>query len=299
MTALDREAAEPSAQAWSEWPAPAKLNLFLHITGRRADGYHLLQTVFQLLDWGDRVRLRLRADGHITRLHALPDIAESSDLSVRAAQLLRATAGIHAGVEIDLHKHIPQGAGLGGGSSDAATVLVALNQLWACGLDVDSLAALGLQLGADVPVFVRGLSAFGEGVGEKLTPLTLPERYFVLVDPGVRVATAELFQAEQLTRDAAPVTISGFLSAPSLQNVFEPVVRARYPAVQEALDWLARFGSPRLSGSGGAVFLPVVDAAAGEAIIAQCPPGMRAWPVRGVNRSPLLDRLQLWLAEGV
>ena len=271
---------------WSEWPAPAKLNLFLHVVGRREDGYHLLQTVFQLLDWGDRVQLRVRNDGIIRRASTLDGVPEASDLGVRAAHLLREHAGLHAlGADIAVDKRIPLGAGLGGGSSDAATVLVALNRLWGCGIDSDALAHLGLQLGADVPVFVRGHSAFAEGIGERLTAIDLPARDYIVVDPGVHVPTRDLFQAAELTRDTSPVTIHGFVCGEPTRNAFEPVVRARYPPVARALDWLAGHGEPRLSGSGGAVFMPTGDAGAG--IVAECPPGMRAWIARGVNRSPL------------
>ena len=276
----------PPGEGWSAWPAPAKLNLFLHIVGRRADGYHLLQTVFQLLDWGDSVFLRVRNDGVIRRASALDGVPEASDLCVRAALLLRAHAGRpKLGADIALDKRIPLGGGLGGGSSDAATVLVALNRLWDCGLGTDQLAALGLQLGADVPVFVHGNSAFGEGIGEQLTAIDLPERDYLVVDTGVSVPTRELFQAAELTRDTPPLTIHGFVRGEPTRNAFEPVVRARFPAIARAFEWLARHGEPRLSGSGGAIYMPV--AAAGAGLVAECPPGMRAWIARGVNRSPL------------
>jgi 4-diphosphocytidyl-2-C-methyl-D-erythritol kinase len=177
-------------QSWTSWPAPAKLNLFLHIVGRRADGYHLLQTVFQLLDWGATVRLRVRADGEIARSNDVPGVAPESDLCLRAAHALREQSAGRLGVDIALDKRIPQGGGLGGGSSDAATVLVALNDLWSAGLSPDQLADIALGLGADVPVFVRGYSAWAEGVGEKLTPIALRQRHYVIVDPGVSVATS-------------------------------------------------------------------------------------------------------------
>jgi 4-diphosphocytidyl-2-C-methyl-D-erythritol kinase len=193
---------------WTSWPAPAKLNLFLHIVGRRADGYHLLQTVFQLLDWGDTVRLRIRTDGKIRRDSDISGVPAESDLCLRAAAALRERAGRPAGVDIALDKRIPLGGGLGGGSSDAATVLVALNALWATGLSIDELADVGLGLGADVPVFVRGHSAWAEGVGERLTPISLPRRDYVIVDPRVSVATTALFQAPELTRNSPPMTMS-------------------------------------------------------------------------------------------
>ena len=282
---------ETAVDGWSDWPAPAKLNLFLHIVGRRDDGYHLLQTVFQLLDWGDTVHLRQRTDGVIRRASPLAGVAEADDLTVRAAHLLRRHAGrADAGVEIAVDKRIPFGGGLGGGSSDAATVLVALNVLWGCGLGPDELAALGLALGADVPVFVHGRSAFAEGVGERLSPLALvPERYLV-VDPGVSVPTGELFRAPQLTRDTPTMTIRGFVCGDPTGNAFEPVVRARYPAVERVFEWLGRHGRPRLSGSGGAVFMPITGDAA--ELLADCPQGMRAWTADGVDRSPLLRALE-------
>ena len=276
---------------WTHWPAPAKLNLFLHITGRRADGYHLLQTVFQLLDWGDTVHIRLRADGDIRRPGEVAGIAEADDLVVRAARLLQATTATPTGADIRVDKRIPVGGGLGGGSSDAATTLVALNALWGCGLPADELADLGLQLGADVPVFIHGHSAFAEGVAERLQPLDLPLRCYVIVDAGVSVPTRDLFQARELTRDSAPTTIAGFISGARTQNAFEPVVRARYPAVAGALDWLGQWGEARLSGTGGAVFAPV-DAGKAQAVAASCPPGMRAWVAQGVNVSPLRGALR-------
>lgn len=276
-----------AAEGRSAWPAPAKLNLFLHVTGRRADGYHLLQTVFRLLDWGDTVHLRPRTDGVIRRTSTLAGVAEEADLVVRAARRLREHVGRpELGADIAVDKRIPLGGGLGGGSSDAATVLVGLDRLWGLGLDTDTLADLGLSLGADVPVFVRGRSAFAEGVGEVLTPLELPSADYLVVDPGVVVPTAELFQAPELTRDMPPLTIRGFLSGEPTRNAFEPIVRARHPAVARAFDWLAPHGEPRLSGSGGAVFMAV--GGEGADLVATCPDGMRAWIARGIDRSPLL-----------
>jgi 4-diphosphocytidyl-2-C-methyl-D-erythritol kinase len=278
--------------SWSTWPAPAKLNLFLQITGRRADGYHLLQTVFQLLDRGDEIRLRLRDDGIVARVSELPGVAPEHDLVVRAAHGLKPYAAAAAGVDIAVDKRIPLGGGLGGGSSDAATVLVALNQLWSCGLDTDALASLGLSLGADVPVFVRGHSAWAEGVGEVLTPVELPERWFVVVDPKTSVPTGPLFQAPELTRDARPTTIPRFLAGAETSNVFEPVVSARYPSVAAALHWLEASGRPRLSGSGGCVFVDVASESTALALAAACPRQWSAFAARGVNRSPLQAALE-------
>lgn len=275
------------ADALTRWPAPAKLNLFLHIVGRRDDGYHLLQTAFQLLDWGDEVRLHVREDGEIHRIDALPGVPDDLDLGVRAAHALKRATGCRLGADIAIDKRVPIGGGLGGGSSDAATVLVALNALWGTELDEDALAAIAVGLGADVPVFVRGTSAWAEGIGERLTPLELPERWFVVVDPGVPVPTRELFQVPELTRNSPQLTIPLFVSGAPTGNVFEPVVRGRFPAVASALDWLGRHGEARLSGSGGAVFAAVDSRDAGDAILADMPAGFRGWVVRGVNESPL------------
>ncbi|GAA0722571.1 4-(cytidine 5'-diphospho)-2-C-methyl-D-erythritol kinase [Dokdonella soli] len=288
---------DPSAAGgggWSDWPAPAKLNLFLHITGRRADGYHLLQTVFQLLDWGDTVRLRVRTDGEVRRVDPLPGVASDDDLAVRAARALRTASGSRLGADIAIDKRIPLGGGLGGGSSDAATTLVALNALWEADLDEGELAAIGLELGADVPVFVRGHSAWAEGIGERLSAIDLAERWYVVVDPDAKVPTADLFRAPELTRDAPHLTIPLFVSGATTVNVFEPVVRERFPAVARALDWLNGHGEARLSGSGGCIFAPVESAKAGAAIAARCPPGLRGYVVRGTARSPLLARLHEW-----
>ena len=281
-------ALEPAARGdWTAWPAPAKLNLFLRIVGRRADGYHELQTVFRLLDWGDELQLRVRADGAIERTSEVPGVPAATDLVVRAARLLQQASGSGLGVDIALDKRIPMGGGLGGGSSDAASVLVALNYLWACGLDEDALAELGRQLGADVPVFVRGRSAWAEGVGEQLTPIALPRRWYVVLDPREHVPTAALFQASELTRNAPRATISSFVSGHAAENAFEPVVRARHPRVAAALDWLSRFGRARLSGSGGCVFLETASLAQARKVVRQCPPTFAAQLAAGVEVSPL------------
>jgi 4-diphosphocytidyl-2-C-methyl-D-erythritol kinase len=281
---------------WQAFPAPAKLNLFLAITGRRPDGYHALQTVFQLLDWGDTVWIRPRDDGLVERVGApeyAPDPAR--DLVVRAAILLRSEAKFAevapkagSGLDIAVDKRIPVGGGFGGGSSDAATVLVALNRHWALGLDVDRLAHLGLALGADVPVFVRGHSGWAEGVGEALTPLPLGERHYLVADSGVSVPTAELFQAPDLKRDAAPATIADFLSGTVHGNAFEPVLRQRAPLVSKLLDRLEAFGNARLTGTGGGCFVELPSRAEAEA--AQRQLSAEGWDCRacvGVDRSPL------------
>ena len=291
--ALDVDA----AAGWSAWPAPAKLNLALRIVGRRADGYHLLQTVFQLLEWGDTVHLRVRGDGRIQRVAGPADVPADSDLAVRAALALQEDCGCDLGADIAIEKRIPLGSGLGGGSSDAATVLRALDLLWDCRSGEDRLAALGLGLGADVPVFVRGRNAVAEGVGELLTPVDLPLVWYVIVHAGVGVPTAALFQAPELTRDAAPETIARLGSGAVRGNAFEPVVRARYPEVASALDWLSGFGAAHLSGSGACIFTEVQDRDTAERIARACPAPWMAWIARGAARSTLLaalDSFQRW-----
>lgn len=278
---------------WSSWPAPAKLNLFLQITGRRADGYHQLQTVFRLLDWGDEIALRVRADGRICRVgESVAGVAEADDLVVRAAQALKHASGTALGADIQVTKRIPAGGGFGGGSSDAATVLVALNCLWGTALGEDALAGLGLVLGADVPVFVRGRSAWAEGVGEILQSVTLPPAWYVVADPGVHVPTVELFQSQQLTRDAKPVKIADFASGTVLGNAFEPVLRRREPAVEAVLNALSEIGRARLTGSGSGCFVEFATRAAAEQGLAKLPKQLRAWVAAGVDRSPLLDALE-------
>jgi 4-diphosphocytidyl-2-C-methyl-D-erythritol kinase len=273
---------------WSYWPAPAKLNLFLQITGRHEDGYHRLQTVFRLLDWGDRIGLRPRTDGAIERVGAsAAGVAAADDLAVRAAQLLQTFANCAKGADISVEKNVPAGGGFGGGSSDAATVLVVLDRLWGTGLGEEPLAALGLQLGADVPVFVRGRSAWAEGVGEILSPIALPPAWYVLVDPRIHVPTRELFQAPDLTRNAAPAKIADFASGKVLGNVFEPVLRRREPAIEAVFAALSQVGTPRLTGSGSGCFVEFTDRASAEAALAELPGSLRAWVAAGVDRSPL------------
>jgi 4-diphosphocytidyl-2-C-methyl-D-erythritol kinase len=280
------------ADEWTAWPAPAKLNLFLHIVGRRPDGYHELQTVFRLLDWGDEVRLRVRQDGSVTRPVAHSGVPEQQDLAVRAALALRAASGTRRGADLEVIKRVPLGGGFGGGSSDAASVLVGLNFLWQTALNVDDLAAIGAQLGADVPVFVRGRSAWAEGIGERLAAIGLPPAWYLVVDTGVCVPTAELFQAPELTRDAPSATIADFASGKLRGNAFEPVLRRRAPAVGAALDRLAEFGAARLTGSGGGVFVEFDAPGPAHAAQAALPPGWRSWVVEGVDESPLLRCLQ-------
>lgn len=282
----------PADQGWSAWPAPAKLNLFLQITGRRADGYHLLQTVFRILAWGDIVYLRLRNDDQVRRVgDSVPGVVESDDLLVWAAKLLQSEANVPQGVDIGIEKRIPAGGGFGGGSSDAATVLAALDLLWGTHLGMERLASLGLRLGADVPVFVRGENAWAEGVGEVLAPLDLPPAWYLVVDPGVHVPTAGLFQSPDLTRDAAPAKISDFVSGSLLGNAFEPVVRRREPAIEAVFSALSHVGRPRLTGSGGGCFVEFANRAAAEDALVSLPAGLHAWVAEGAVRSPLLDAL--------
>jgi 4-diphosphocytidyl-2-C-methyl-D-erythritol kinase len=277
--------------AWSEWPAPAKLNLFLQITGRRPDGYHTLQSVFRLLEWGDTVRLRVRDDGAIHRVgESVPGVAEADDLVVRAAIALQRASNCPLGADISVEKRIPAGGGFGGGSSDAATVLVALDRLWGTDLGTDRLAELGLALGADVPVFVRGDNAWAEGVGEILTPIALPAAWYVIADPGVHVPTASLFQNPELTRDSPPTTMRDFVSGAVPGNVFEPVLRRREPAVQAAFDALALIGTPRLTGTGSGLFVEFADRESAESALARLrkgAPQLVAWLAAGASVSPL------------
>lgn len=271
-------------------PAPAKLNLFLHITGRRADGYHLLQTLFVLLDFGDEITLSVRDDGEIHRPIGAAGVSAAADLTVRAARLLQQVTGCPLGADIQVLKRIPLGGGLGGGSSDAATVLLGLNYLWRCGLSTDELAALGLRLGADVPVFVHGHAAWGEGVGEQLTPVSLPDAWYVVIHPGVHVPTAELFSDPGLTRDCPPITLATFHAGLG-KNVFQSVVEKRYPEVATALSWLSRYSNAVLTGSGSCLFAPVGSKQAGETILQRLPDQWFGFVASSVNVSPLQQKL--------
>jgi 4-diphosphocytidyl-2-C-methyl-D-erythritol kinase len=268
------------------WPAPAKLNLFLHITGRRADGYHTLQTVFQFLEQADQLHFVVRPDAQIQRYGGPPGVAEADDLCVRAARCLQAATRTARGADIYNDKRLPAGGGLGGGSSDAATVLWALNRLWGTGLECDALAALGLELGADVPVFLHGTAAWAEGVGELLEPVTLPEPWYLVLAPPVSVSTAAVFSDPQLTRDTSRMTIRDFLSG-SGQNDCEAVVRRRYPEVAAALDWLNGHAAARLTGTGACVFAAFETQAQARAVHRQVPSQWKAFVSRGCNRSPL------------
>ena len=268
-------------------PAPAKLNLFLHVLGRRADGYHDIQTVFQLLDYGDEIVFRPRDDAAIGRPVGPPGVEPGDDLVVRAARALQLETGCRQGADIEITKRIPMGGGLGGGSSDAATTLLALNALWELGLSRATLARLGAGLGVDIPVFVAGHSAWGEGRGERLTPLELPERAYAVVKPPCDVPTAEIFQAPELTRNSPPMTISGFLSSGGGNDCLRAVLN-RYPAVGEALQWLGQHGEARLTGTGACVYAAFDDWNEAQAVVASVPAGYEAFAARGVNQSSLL-----------
>lgn len=281
----------------SFWPAPAKLNLFLHVVGRRADGYHLLQTVFQIVDLVDTISLTPRADARIERIDPLPDVAPADDLCLRAARALQRYSGCELGADIGLVKRIPIGGGLGGGSSDAASVLVGLNEIWQTGLDRTRLAAIGLELGADVPVFVHGHSAFAEGIGERLQPIDLEGRWYVILHPAVHIATPQIFSAPELTRNTPVTTIARFLSGESGHNDLEPVVRARHPAVDSALHWLSGHAPARMSGSGSCVFAALADEAQARAVATACPEAWRAFVVRGVAQSPLEQAVSAFRAR--
>jgi 4-diphosphocytidyl-2-C-methyl-D-erythritol kinase len=272
------------------WPAPAKLNLFLHVTGRRPDGYHELQTVFQLIDLCDTIAISVREDGRIERPDGPPGVDPEADLTVRAARALQQATGSRLGATLRVRKRIPMGGGLGGGSSDAASVLLGLNEVWGCRLPVDALARLGLPLGADVPVFVRGSSAWGQGVGEDLQPLELPEAWYVVIHPGVAVGTRDVFQSPELTRNTPVITIRGFFQSGG-RNDCEPVVRARFPEVAEALDWLGRFAPARLTGTGSCIFAPCATAMDAERLAARVPDRWTSYVARGLNVSPVHELL--------
>ena len=272
------------------WPAPAKINHFLHVTGRRDDGYHLLQTVFQFLDLADELRFAVTGDGRIRCRRNYRQVAEQDDLVVKAAKLLQELSGTSQGADIHVDKKIPIGGGLGGGSSDAATTLVALNCLWETGLTVDQVAGAGLSLGADVPVFVRGFAAWGEGVGEILEPVELQEHWFLIVYPNTPVVTADIFRAPDLPRATPRVTLSDFLQG-RCRNDCEPVVRRTCPEVAAALDWLNARADGRLSGTGASVFAGFPERDQAEGLLEELPPKWQGFVARGCNRSLLMERL--------
>jgi 4-diphosphocytidyl-2-C-methyl-D-erythritol kinase len=272
------------------WPAPAKINLFLHVTGRRQDGYHELQTLFQLLDWGDEIRIQLTADPGIVRNAADYPVVEEADLVVRAARLLQSEAGCRRGARIRVLKRIPIGAGLGGGSSDAATVLLALNRLWKCGFGLPELAGLGARLGADVPVFVHGRSAMATGIGERLQPATIGPRHYVLVLPDLAISTAAIFADPELVRDSASISLADALAGRG-RNDCEAVVRKRYPQIAGLMRSLERWGRPVMTGTGSAVFLPMDSREQAVRAAREMKTLYNVRAVRGLDRSPVHEML--------
>ncbi len=280
------------------YPAPAKLNLFLHVIDRRPDGYHLLQSLFRLIDRGDGLRIVPRVDGHIHRARPLAGVPEESDLCLRAARLLQEASGCRQGADITLEKRLPLGGGLGGGSSDAATVLLALNQLWGLHWPRERLQMLGLRLGADVPFFIFGRSAFAEGVGEALQPVDLPPAWYLVIEPPVSVPTAEIFAARNLTRNTKPIKMADFSAGWGADwaagcgdlfghNDLEPVVCERYPEVARTLAWLRQYAEARMTGSGACVFAAFAAEQDARAVLARMPEDMTGWVARGLDEHPL------------
>lgn len=279
-------------------PAPAKLNLFLHVTGRRADGYHTLQTLFQLLDYGDELGFSARSDGEVCLLNPLPGVPDADNLVLRAAHALRRATGCTLGADITLTKRLPAGGGLGGGSSDAATTLLGLNQLWQLGLDLAALAAIGVSLGADVPVFVHGRSAWAEGIGDVLTPVDLDPAWYLVLCPDCHVETAKIFAHGELTRDALPITIRAFLRQGG-ENHCQPVVEELYPGVKKARQWLEEFAPARMTGTGACVFARFDSEVRARAVLAGKPGMWQGFVARGVNHSPAHTALKLLTTTGV
>ncbi|PIE01233.1 MAG: 4-(cytidine 5'-diphospho)-2-C-methyl-D-erythritol kinase [Thiothrix nivea] len=273
-------------------PAPAKINHFLHITGRRADGYHLLQTLFQFLNYGDEITLTLRHDGVISRSQGNKGIPPQEDLAVKAAELLQTDTACQLGADIRVEKRLPMGGGLGGGSSDAATTLLGLNLLWGLALSEERLAALGLALGADVPVFVQGRTAWAEGVGERLTFVELAEKWYLVVHPGVHISTAEIFSNAGLTRDLQPITIAAFLAGQT-QNVFESVVRKASSEVDKAFNWLSDFAVTKMTGSGACLFAEFENAVDAQQVLNRLPAQWSGFVARSESRSSLHQQLDI------
>ncbi|AMO93569.1 4-(cytidine 5'-diphospho)-2-C-methyl-D-erythritol kinase [Collimonas fungivorans] len=282
-------------------PAPAKLNLFLHVTGRRPDGYHLLQTVFQLVDFSDLLHFEVRADGEVRRTTEIPGVPQESDLIVRAARLLQnaiheRTGTAAPGADIAIEKNLPMGGGLGGGSSDAATTLMALNHLWQGGLSREELMVLGLQLGADVPFFLFGQNAFAEGIGESLQKLDTPGLWFVIIQPGVTIPTALIFSSSELTRSTKPVKMTDFSIASKKlfgKNDLEPVAARQFPEVADAIKWLGKHGDARMTGSGACVFCGFTQEEQADEVLKLVPNRWKAWKARAMQEHPLaglLDR---------
>ena len=268
------------------FPAPAKLNLFLHVVGRRQDGYHLLQTAFRFIDYGDELSFVVRSDGAIRRTTPMEGVPAEQDLSVRAARALQQETGCREGADIGIVKRLPMGGGLGGGSSDAATTLIVLNRLWHTGLPRERLQQLALKLGADVPVFVFGRNAFAEGIGERLQALPLPPAWYLILVPELAVSTAEIFSSAELTRNTNAITIAAF-SVGQGRNDLEPVVCRRYPQVARHLEWLRRYGDARMTGSGACIFCAFDSEERARRVLSELPADMRGFLARGLDRHPL------------
>ncbi|TQV84796.1 4-(cytidine 5'-diphospho)-2-C-methyl-D-erythritol kinase [Exilibacterium tricleocarpae] len=273
-------------------PAPAKLNLFLHITGRRPDGYHNLQTLFQLLDYGDQLDISLRSDSEIRLQPTLPGVPEQDNLVVKAARALQQATGARRGADIYLHKRLPMGGGIGGGSSDAASALIGLNHLWNCGLSRPALAALGARLGADIPVFVEARTAWAEGIGEQLQAIEMPEKWFLVLAPKCTVSTASIFSRRELTRDTTAITVAAFLERGG-RNDCQALVAGLYPPVDEALRWLSQHSPAQMTGTGACIFAAFASAAQAQAVLAQRPAHIPGFVAKGINRSPVYDRLPM------
>lgn len=280
-----------------DWPAPAKINLFLHVVGRRDDGYHLLQTVFRFLDHGDSIRCEARSDGRIVLATPIAGVPADTDLTVRAAHALRQGSGTTVGVTLHVTKRLPMGGGLGGGSSDAATVLMALNHLWGCGLDVSRLKQIGLTLGADVPVFIHGRSTFAEGVGEQFTDVAPPPGWYLVLIPPVSVPTMEIFRSERLRRDTPAIPAAAWRPGFG-HNDLEPVACALYPEVAGHLAWLRQYGDARMSGSGACCFVEFATEAAARSAQEAMPGEMRGFVARGMDLHPIFVELSQHSCKG-
>lgn len=278
------------------WPSPAKLNLFLYITGQRPNGYHDLQTLFQFVDYGDSLSFTVRDDSAIVLTTPTDGVADDENLVIRAARLLQSHAGVSLGAEISLQKRIPMGGGLGGGSSNAATVLIALNTLWNCGYSDTELAQLGIRLGADVPVFVTGHAAFAEGVGEILHTVEPPEKWFLIAHPGVSIPTPVIFGDPELTRNTPKRTVNVLLNTP-YANDCEPIARKRFYEVEQLLSWLLEYAPSRLTGTGACVFAEFDTESAARHVLDKAPSWMRGFVAKGVNISPLHRFRETWLRD--
>lgn len=274
----------------SGWPAPAKLNLFLHIIGKRTDGYHLLQTVFQFIELADKIDFTITESGLIKRSKHSLVVDENNDLVIKAANKIKEISGSKLGVDISIEKNIPIGAGLGGGSSDAATTLVALNELWHVGLSVEELTKIGLSLGADIPFFIHGGAAWAEGVGEELTLVDLNECFYLVIYPDCSISTKSVFAASDLTRNTPRITIRDFQEG-RVKNDCESYVRNHYSNVAEALDWLGNYAVSKLTGTGACLFAEFIDKKKANEVKSKLPKKWQGFVVKGINKSPLLEKL--------